>query len=91
MENIERSVLTLPQYRFVIDKFGMLGLNFVGRYETLEKDFNYICERLGVVCELPHANKQPRLEFRDYYTSKTRDIVALAYAKDIEMFGHDFD
>jgi len=90
-DNIERHLLTLPQYHFVLNKFGVLGLDFVGRYETLQKDFPYICERLGVVCELPHENKSPRKEFRNYYTSQTRDIVARVYAKDIEMFGYDFD
>ena len=90
-ENIERHILTLPQHRFVINKFGMLGLDFVGRYETLQKDFPYVCERLGVACELPYENKAPRKEFRNYYTSQTRDIVAKVYTKDIEMFGYDFD
>ena len=79
------------QKDFVVDERGELIVDFVGRYESLERDFNELCGRLGVSCRLPHLNKTPRKNYTDYYTPQTEAVIAEAFKEDIEFFGYDFD
>lgn len=46
-----------PQVDYVTDEGGRLLVDFVGRLETLKRDFNHICDRLGVDLDLPHVNR----------------------------------
>jgi hypothetical protein len=45
---------------------------------------------LGLVHDLPHANRSTHRDYRHYYTGETRDIVAARFARDIEAFGYAF-
>jgi hypothetical protein len=91
-ENIYRHVLYVPQTHFINNKFGVNGLDFTGRFENLADDFDYICERLHIEnTSLTHQNKSNRIDYRNYYTDKTIDIVAKAYRKDIETLGYSFE
>lgn len=79
------------QLAFLADESGRLLVDFVGRYERLQADFDTICDRIGIPGrELPHSNKSRRGHYTDYYTDATRDLVAQHYRKDIEFFGYRF-
>jgi len=46
-----------PQSDFIYDEDGRLLVDFVGRFERLQADFDVICRRLGMSPEpLPHVN-----------------------------------
>ncbi len=48
----------IPQYDFLYDDAGKLLVNFVGRYERLQADFDTVCARLGLPpTPLPRANR----------------------------------
>jgi hypothetical protein len=79
------------QTEFVLDDSGGLLVNFVGRREALQRDFATVCEHLGIEASLPHVNRSQHLDFREYYTPRTRELVAEAYKKDIDFFGYEFD
>jgi hypothetical protein len=76
---------------FVYGDSGELLVDFVGRYETLERDFGTVCERIGIASALPHKNRSIHDDFREYYSPQTRALVAEAYREDIERFGYEFD
>jgi hypothetical protein len=38
----------IPQYDFLYDDAGKLLVDFVGRYESLQPDFDKVCARLGI-------------------------------------------
>lgn len=91
-ENAQRSVLFLPQYRFVCDRFGMPCLDLIGRYENLQRDYQQIAARLGVTAQLPSINRSPdRQAYTEHYSARSRELVARVYARDIELFGYRFD
>ena len=79
------------QHLYLYDDKGTLLVDHVGRFENLEDEFQTIATRIGLYgIELPHMKKSRRRLYQEYYTSKTRDMVAEIYQKDIELFGYSF-
>ena len=64
--------------------------DFVGRFETLDKDFQIVCERLGISSEgLPHWNRTQRsTNFMQYFDDDTLAIVNSYFADDFERLGY---
>jgi len=81
------------QYEYICDENGKPAVDFIGRYETLYKDLDYICRQLNYRrWPLPHHNKAPlRDSYAEYYTDELREIVGKLYQQDIEYFGFKFE
>ena len=48
----------IPQYDFLYDEAGKLLVDFVGRYERLQADFDKVCARVGIPpTPLPRVNR----------------------------------
>lgn len=66
--------------------------DFIGRYESLQKDFDFVCDRLGFFrIRLPHYNRTRHAHYSSYYSEETRQIVGELYREDVEMFGYTFE
>jgi Sulfotransferase family len=72
-----------PQTDFLCLPDGRTGVDFIGRYENLEADFQRVCERLGISASLPSLNTGPDRDYREAYDSETRGIVDAVYRQDI--------
>lgn len=78
------------QHRLLVDSSGDIGVDFVGRFETLERDFERVRQRIAVECELPHLKGYAHAHYRDYYDDEAREFVRRHWASDIEAFGYEF-
>lgn len=66
--------------------------DFIGRFENLQEDFNYVCDQIGAEkCTLPHIHKMKRTHYSHYYGNELRELVAKKYHDDIEYFGYEFE
>ena len=79
-----------PQVEWLKDDEGRVSIDFIGRFETLNEDFNQIKSIIGLEAELPHLNASKRVGYQSYYDDETRQIVADWFREDIELFGYCF-
>jgi chondroitin 4-sulfotransferase 11 len=88
----EADVHFRSQHTFVTNTFGDVAIDIVGRFETLALDFQRVCEKLGLPSlTLPRvqgANTARR--YTQYYTLRTRSIVASRFREDVTLFGYHF-
>ena len=81
------------QISFVLDTKQNKLVDFIGRFEDMQYDFDYVCGKIGIPkIKLPHLNKSKTKQkhYTEYYDDETRDIVANLCKKDIEYFGYEF-
>ena len=90
-ENILRNALFTPQVTFLKNIFGQVNMDFIGRFENLEKDFNTIATKLGLTAQLPHLNQSRAETYQAFYTPKSQAVIKQLYSEDIAMFEYEFD
>lgn len=81
------------QKRFLADKNGEIILDFIGRFETLQKDYEKILELLKlpeVKLPIVNQNHQRQRDYRSYYNEETKNIISEHLKEDIELFGYSF-
>ena len=91
-ENLRRQLHFAPQTDFMVDHLGHMAMDFLGRQESLQEDFQHLCERLGVVSGLPHLNVslgRRNEPVRDFCSLRTRRLVRRAYQRDYEVLGYE--
>ncbi|RLD45727.1 MAG: hypothetical protein DRJ05_00270 [Bacteroidetes bacterium] len=80
----------MPQLNWLTDEKGEIMVDFVGRFENLDNDFQHICKRIGRNVDLPFLNKSERREYQYYYDDTTKEIVRKWFEKDIIHFNYSF-
>lgn len=66
------------------------GVDFIGRFENLQKDFNFIAKKFNIPVKLPHINTSTHKNYRSYYNSETKSLVAKYCKYEIKKFGYSF-
>lgn len=79
-----------PQFDYIADTSGRIYFDHVGRLESLAATEDWLRGTLDEPVSFAHLNANPRRDYRDFYTQRTRDIVAAAYERDIATLGYDF-
>lgn len=68
-------------------------VNFIGKFETLQQDFDTVCDKISLASQkLPHIKKSKHRtkHYTEHYDDELVDIVSTIYSKDIEYFGYKF-
>jgi Sulfotransferase family len=79
------------QLDWITDGRGAVVVDFVGRFERLQDDFEALCARIGVPCPpLPHEGRSVRTPYTDYYDDETHEFVSRRFRRDIDYFGYEF-
>jgi hypothetical protein len=67
-------------------------IDFIGRLENFDKDMGHIGKVLGLrIVKVSKQNKTKHLHYSQYYTERTKRIIAEKYKEDIEAFGYTFE
>jgi hypothetical protein len=66
-------------------------LDFIGKYENLKQDIQYISEKLSKKIVLPSAEKSNHKHYSEYYQEDTIKQVECLYEKDIQKFSYTYD
>jgi hypothetical protein len=92
-EMLGRAYHFRPQAQFVtLAPDRPVEMDFVGRFETLARDFEHIRDRLGIEAALPARNRgnaRPA-SYREAFDDETRLKAGRLYARDAALFGYAF-
>ena len=82
---------TFSQWHFITDSKGNVPLDFIGRFENLQQDFNKVCDRLQIEdSQLPKLLVRQYGHYTEKYTDKTKDLVYRLYRTEIDYFNFEF-
>ena len=84
----------MSQYRILAyDRPELIKYDFVGRFEQLAQDYGQMQKHAGVdFPPLPHRLRtQGPNEYLEMYNDRCIELVGRRYARDIDLFGYDFD
>lgn len=85
-------ILFKPQHSFYTAEDGALLGDYIGRTEQLQASYDAVCKRIGITTRpLDVINSSTRGDYRQYYNQTLIDGVAKLYARDLELFGYDFE
>ncbi|MDF1535037.1 MAG: sulfotransferase family 2 domain-containing protein [bacterium] len=80
------------QTDYLKDLDGRILVDFIGKYENLQGDYEEACRRIGIdPPPLPHKRKaKDRAVYRSYYNDSLAELISVHFKKDIETFGYFF-
>jgi hypothetical protein len=86
-----QALRTSNQIDWLTNAEGRIAMDFVGRFERLQLDFDIACQRLGFpTMQLLVVNRSHHKHYTTYYDGDTYQAVKQAFEKDIGYFGYRF-
>ena len=77
------------QHHYLKDRFGKVGVDFLGKFENLESDFLKVKTKLKIEAELDHRNRSKHKPYMEYYTSRSLFVVNRIYQNDFSNLGYN--
>lgn len=81
-----------------IQSYKNIKMDFIGRFENLQEDWNKICDNikfgnslkylLGQIKIDYHTNRKK--DYKNYYNSRTKKLIEKTYQQDIDTFHYTF-
>lgn len=88
-KHFERMPHSRPMTHFLCWPDGSLAVDFVGRFERLDEDWDKLCRRIGVPwIDLPRRNVGQHPPWQECYTAAMMAVVESVYLPDFELFGY---
>ena len=80
------------QCDYIMDDDDSLLVDFVGKFESLQVDFDTVCDRIGVPrSQLASSNRSPEGSARDLYDDETRRMVLDANQRELRHLDYGVD
>lgn len=80
------------QTNMLLDENDELLVDFIGKFENLQKDFDAVCDRIGIKKTiLEHLGPSKHEPYNSYYTASTATVVYDLFRKDFELLGYQKD
>jgi hypothetical protein len=77
---------------FLSDEIGVVQMDFIGRFEHFQQDFDRVCDHVGLPrMLLPMENRSEHDHYSCYYDDETREIVRRHFYRSVSMFGYRFE
>lgn len=80
--------LFLPQSYFLLNEHGSVMVDFLGRFESIDKDFATVAQRLGLNPNLPALNRSG--SERPDWSEDAKQVIRFLYGYDMETFGYSW-
>ena len=78
-----------PQFEY-LELNGRLGVDFVGRFEKLDEDFQKIKSLLNVEMKpLENHRTSAHEQYEEYYDEQTKEAIHRLYEKDFQELGYE--
>lgn len=91
LEKFSGKGMLRPQTYWIKSFDGSINLDFIGRFETLEDDFQEVCSALNIPhIYLPHKIKGASEDYRKYYDNDSIKIISDIYKDEIKLFNYSF-
>lgn len=76
------------KYAYIGDE---MELDFIGRFENIQKDFELVSKIVGLKNRLPHKNSSGNTApYWKYYTYESREVAENFFKEDLETFNYSF-
>jgi hypothetical protein len=82
--------ISITQYKY-LSLDNKIPLDFVGKYENIKEDFNYVCEQIGIperYINLGFEHKADLINYKDYYCAEYKEIVDKVFDIDFKTFNY---
>lgn len=81
-----------PQTYWLKSFNGSINLDYIGRFETLQKDFQEVCRAINIPqITLPHNIKGTGEDYREYYDDESINIISDVYHEEINILNYSFN
>jgi hypothetical protein len=89
VKHIHKSHL-IPQTNIIYNDDDELMIDFLGRFESFQKDVEEIRERLKITKQTSITNSTVHKPYQRYYNEETVEIVRRLYERDVRFFNYEF-
>ena len=90
--DVEYMHVFLPQVRNILDEKGKINIDYIGKFETLEEDFQKILKNIGIKNIIHDVNKQMNKRNHDmfykYYDQDVLNKVNILLKEDFQLLNY---
>lgn len=85
-------VLMVPQYRLLVNDKGECGMDFTGKFEQLQSEYDKICSHLGLSSSnLEKKNASDHGMYKTSFDLELWEMVTEFYRQDFEFFDYKIE
>lgn len=66
-------------------------VDFIGRFENIENDWERIAQKINCSIDLPHDNMSIHEPYQNYYDDECIGIIEETYKYDLELLGYEYE